>query len=56
MLFQTEDWNQLDHAASLLCTMILHVNVNGTLRWHGSHLAKVNENINLGYSQDQGYS
>ena len=26
------------------------------LRWHGSHSAEVNENINLGYSQDQGYS
>ena len=25
------------------------------LRWHGSHSAEVNENIN-GYSQDQGYS
>ena len=24
------------------------------LRWHGRHLAEVNENINLGYSQDQG--
>ena len=27
----------------------------GVLRWDGSHLAEVNENINLGYSQDQGY-
>ena len=27
-----------------------------TLRWHVSHLAEVNETINLGYSQDQGYS
>ena len=26
------------------------------LRWHGSHSAEVNKNINLGYSQDQGYS
>ena len=26
------------------------------LRWHGSHSAEVNENINLDYSQDQGYS
>ena len=26
------------------------------LRWHSSHSAEVNENINLGYSQDQGYS
>ena len=26
------------------------------LRWLGSLLAEVNENINLGYSQDQGYS
>ena len=26
------------------------------LRWQGSHLAEVNENINPGYSQDQGYS
>ena len=26
------------------------------LRWDSSHLAEVNENINLGYSQDQGYS
>ena len=26
------------------------------LRWDVSHLAEVNENINLGYSQDQGYS
>ena len=26
------------------------------LRWHGSHSAEVNENINLGYTQDQGYS
>ena len=26
------------------------------LRWDGSHSAEVNENINLGYSQDQGYS
>ena len=25
------------------------------LRWDGSHSAEVNENINLGYSQDQGY-
>ena len=30
--------------------------VNITLRWHGRHSAEVNENINLGYSQDQGYS
>ena len=27
-----------------------------TLRWHGRPSAEVNENINLGYSQDQGYS
>ena len=27
-----------------------------SLRWHGRHSAEVNENINLGYSQDQGYS
>ena len=26
------------------------------LRWDGSHSAEVNENINLGYSEDQGYS
>ena len=26
------------------------------LRWDVSHSAEVNENINLGYSQDQGYS
>ena len=26
------------------------------LRWRGSLSAEVNENINLGYSQDQGYS
>ena len=26
------------------------------LRWHGSHSAEVNENINQGYSPDQGYS
>ena len=26
------------------------------LRWHGRHSAEVNENINLGYSHDQGYS
>ena len=26
------------------------------LRWDGSHSAEVNENINLGYSHDQGYS
>ena len=26
------------------------------LRWHGRHSAEVNENVNLGYSQDQGYS
>ena len=26
------------------------------LRWDGSHSAEVNENINLSYSQDQGYS
>ena len=26
------------------------------LRWHGRPSAEVNENINLGYSQDQGYS
>ena len=26
------------------------------LRWHGSHSAEVNENINLGYSHDQRYS
>ena len=26
------------------------------LRWHAPHSAEVNENINLGYSQDQGYS
>ena len=25
-------------------------------RWHGRPSAEVNENINLGYSQDQGYS
>ena len=27
-----------------------------TLRWHGRHSVEVNENINLGYSHDQGYS
>ena len=27
-----------------------------SLRWHGRPSAEVNENINLGYSQDQGYS
>ena len=26
------------------------------LRWDVSHSVEVNENINLGYSQDQGYS
>ena len=26
------------------------------LRWRGSLSAEVNENINLGYGQDQGYS
>ena len=26
------------------------------LKWNVSHSAEVNENINLGYSQDQGYS
>ena len=26
------------------------------LRWHVSHLAEINETINLVYSQDQGYS
>ena len=30
--------------------------VSSILRWDGSHSAEVNENINLGYSQDQGYS
>ena len=29
---------------------------NFALRWDVSHSAEVNENINLGYSQDQGYS
>ena len=29
---------------------------NTSLRWHACHSAEVNENINLGYSQDQGYS
>ena len=29
---------------------------NNSLRWHGRPSAEVNENINLGYSQDQGYS
>ena len=28
----------------------------GTLRWQRSLSAEVNENINLGYSQDQSYS
>ena len=27
-----------------------------SLRWDSSHSAEVNENINLSYSQDQGYS
>ena len=27
-----------------------------SLRWDGSHSAEVNENINLYYSQDQGFS
>ena len=26
------------------------------LRWHARHSAEANENINMGYSQDQGYS
>ena len=30
--------------------------VMSALRWHGRHSAEVNENINLGYSHDQGYS
>ena len=30
--------------------------VQASLRWHGRPSAEVNENINLGYSQDQGYS
>ena len=32
------------------------VRVSADLRWHGRPSAEVNENINLGYSQDQGYS
>ena len=31
-------------------------NTRSVLRWDASHPAEVNENINLGYSQDQGYS
>ena len=37
----------------------VHVVTDGlhkALRWHGTHSAEVNENINQGYSQDQGYS
>ena len=48
--------------ASLPCSYRA-VGVTGTcfidskvLRWDVSHSAEVNENINLGYSQDQGYS
>jgi len=26
------------------------------LRWHAHYLVEVNENINLGYSPDQGFS
>ena len=33
-----------------------HAHEHFDLRWHGRHSAEVNENINLGYSQDQGYS
>ena len=32
------------------------MNLRPVLRWHGSHSADFNENINLGYSHDQGYS
>ena len=35
------------------------IRVNGLdlgLRWHTSHSAELNENVNLGYSQDQDYS
>ena len=32
------------------------ISMQSLLRWHGRHSAEVNENINLGYSQDQGYS
>ena len=38
---------------SLMVTKSL---ADSDLRWDASHLAEVNENINLGYSQDQGYS
>ena len=42
------------YAGPLCC--ILGCNYAGPLRWHGRPSAEVNENINLGYSQDQGYS
>ena len=35
---------------------VTHNTFGAALRWHGHHSAEVNENINLGYSHDQGYS
>ena len=34
---------------------LVQAHPSNTLKWHVNHSAKVNENINQGYSQDQGY-
>ena len=39
-----------------IADMLIQHNDRTHLRWHGRPSAEVNENINLGYSQDQGYS
>ena len=53
--FQPLDLKVTDLQKHLLAISLLSTTLV-LLRWDGSHSAEVNENINLGYSQDQGYS
>ena len=46
----------VDSTIILLNRLYFLTHLMSHLRWDGSHSAEVNENINLGYSQDQGYS
>ena len=54
--FPTQNARELLFASLSLITRQERERVHEALRWQGRHSAEVNENINLGYSHDQGYS
>ena len=50
-------WQLIESSATVCVNVYTLVNFTmcDHLRWHGSHSAEVNENINLGYGQDQSF-